>query len=878
MEFDFENQKIIDVDIEREVKKSFMEYAVSVIISRALPDVRDGLKPVQRRILYTMHETNLTPDKPYRKSVTAVGDVLGRYHPHGDSSVYDAMVRLAQDFSLRYPLVDGHGNFGSVDGDPPAAYRYTEAKLQKLSLEMLRDIEKNTVEFMPNFDGRLKEPVVLPSRFPNILVNGSVGIAVGMATNIPPHNLGEVIDGAICLIDNPDASMEELMQHIKGPDFPTGGIILGMAGIRSAYATGRGHIKVRARTEIQEESSGKSRIVVTEIPYMVNKAKLCESIGTLVKEKRIEGITAIRDESNRNGMRVVIELSKSANANVVLNQLFQYTQLQDTFAVNMLAIVDNTPKVLTLREVLAYYIAHQKEVILRRTKFDLDQALARAHILKGLRIAVDHIDEVIHIIRASATVNDAKQALMDRFSGEDVSNLLRRGDAYDDEADNTVGLTEKQAAAIVAMTLGQLTGLGVDKIEKELAEKMAAVKECRFIIGNEAHMCEIIKNELTEIKNKFSDKRRTVIEAVDNEIDIEDLIKQETCVYTMTRLGYIKRIPADTYRVQRRGGRGISGMSIRDEDVADTLFVAGTHDHILFFTDAGRVFRMKGYQIPEAGRTAKGTNLVNLLQLDNGERVTAMLHVAESGEDQYMVMATKRGIVKRLSISEIRSFRKSGLRVLTLGEDDQLIGVLLTNGNDDILLGTKRGQSVRFNETNARAMGRNAAGVIGIRLEEGDEVVGAAVMRDGEYILTVTENGYGKLTEEDRFPRHNRGGKGVVMHQLTEKTGALAGMMACTPDSGIFLVTSEGTMIRTELSAVRICGRSSQGVIIMRTQPGERVISLAAAPKEDEETFAETGEETVETMTAEMDTESDDFDETEENATSFDNNDDDSQE
>lgn len=834
MEFDFENQKVIDVDIEREVKKSFMEYAVSVIISRALPDVRDGLKPVQRRILYTMHETKLTPDKPYRKSVTAVGDVLGRYHPHGDSSVYDAMVRLAQDFSLRYPLVDGHGNFGSVDGDPPAAYRYTEARLQKLSLEMLRDIEKNTVEFMPNFDGRLKEPTVLPSRFPNLLVNGSVGIAVGMATNIPPHNLGEVIDGAICLLDNPDAGMDELMQHIKGPDFPTGGIILGMSGIRSAYATGRGHIKVRARTEIQEEPSGKSRIIVTEIPYMVNKAKLCESIGTLVKEKRVEGITAIRDESNRNGMRVVIELSRSANANVVLNQLFQYTQLQDTFAVNMLAIVDSSPKVLTLREALSYYIAHQKEVLLRRTKFDLEQAMARAHILKGLRIAVDHIDEVVHIIRASASVNDAKQALMARFSGEDVSNLLRRGDAYDDEADNTVGLTEEQASAIVAMTLGQLTGLGVDKIEKELAEKMAIIRECRFIIGNEAHMCEILKKELNEIKSRFSDKRRTVIEAVDNEIDVEDLIKQETCVYTLTRLGYIKRLPADTYRVQRRGGKGVSGMTIRDEDTADTLFVAGTHDYILFFTDAGRVFRMKGYQIPEAGRTAKGTNIINLLQLDQGEHVTTMLHIGESSsEEQYMVMVTKSGIVKRLSVSEIRSFRKSGLRVLTLGEEDQLISVLLTDGSNDILLGTKNGQSVRFAESAVRAMGRTAAGVIGIRMDEGDEVVGASVVQPGDYVLTLTENGYGKLTEEDRFPKHHRGGKGVVMHQLTEKTGTLAGMMICKPDSGVFIVTSEGTTIRTELSAVRVCGRNSQGVIIMRTQAGERVIGLAPAPKDD---------------------------------------------
>ncbi len=855
MEFDFENQKIIDIDIEKEVKKSFMEYAVSVIVSRALPDARDGLKPVQRRILYTMYDTGLTPDKAYRKSVTAVGDVLGRYHPHGDASVYDAMVRLAQDFSLRYPLVDGHGNFGSVDGDPPAAYRYTEAKLKKLSLEMLRDIDKETVDYMPNFDGRLKEPTVLPSRFPNMLVNGSVGIAVGYATNIPPHNLGEVIDGAICLLENPDATMDDLMQHIKGPDFPTGGIILGKSAIREAYATGRAHIKVRARTEIEEDPNGKSRIIVTEIPYMVNKAKLCESIGDLVKEKRVEGITAIRDESNRLGMRVVIELSKSANANVVLNQLFQYTRLQDTFAVNMLAIVDNTPKILTLKDSLYYYLGHQKEVILRRTKYDLKKALDRAHILKGLRIAVDHIDEVVRIIRASNSVADAKAALMARFSGEEVANLLKRGEAYDELADNTTGLTEEQATAIVSMTLGQLTGLGVDKIEKELEEKMAIVKNCSEILGSEAKVSEVIKEELLEIKRKFNDERRTEIAPVDNDIDIEDLIEEETCVFTLTKLGYIKRIPADTYRTQRRGGRGVSGMTIREEDVADTLFVAGTHDYILFFTDAGRVFRMKGYQIPEAGRTAKGMNIVNLLQLDNGERVTTMLHVCENNEeDSFMFMVTKKGTVKRLSLEEIRSFRKSGLRVLSLNDDDQLIAVLPTNGSDEVLLGTKKGQAVRFKEEGVRPMGRTAAGVIGIRLEDDDEVIGAAVIDPTSYVLTITESGYGKLSEVEKFPVHNRGGKGVVMHQVTDKTGDVAGLMVCGSEGDIFLVTSEGTMIRTELDSIRICGRSSQGVIIMRTGEGEKVIGIASAPKEaneeNEEVFSddsvESGENTTE--------------------------------
>ena len=859
MEFDFENQKIIDIDIEKEVKKSFMEYAVSVIVSRALPDARDGLKPVQRRILYTMYDTGLTPDKAYRKSVTAVGDVLGRYHPHGDASVYDAMVRLAQDFSLRYPLVDGHGNFGSVDGDPPAAYRYTEAKLKKLSLEMLRDIDKETVDYMPNFDGRLKEPTVLPSRFPNMLVNGSVGIAVGYATNIPPHNLGEVIDGAICLLENPDATMDDLMQHIKGPDFPTGGIILGKSAIREAYATGRAHIKVRARTEIEEDPNGKSRIIVTEIPYMVNKAKLCESIGDLVKEKRVEGITAIRDESNRLGMRVVIELSKSANANVVLNQLFQYTRLQDTFAVNMLAIVDNTPKILTLKDSLYYYLGHQKEVILRRTKYDLKKALDRAHILKGLRIAVDHIDEVVRIIRASNSVADAKAALMARFSGEEVANLLKRGEAYDELADNTTGLTEEQATAIVSMTLGQLTGLGVDKIEKELEEKMAIVKNCSEILGSEAKVSEVIKEELLEIKRKFNDERRTEIAPVDNDIDIEDLIEEETCVFTLTKLGYIKRIPADTYRTQRRGGRGVSGMTIREEDVADTLFVAGTHDYILFFTDAGRVFRMKGYQIPEAGRTAKGMNIVNLLQLDNGERVTTMLHVrADNEEDSFMFMVTKKGTVKRLSLEEIRSFRKSGLRVLSLNDDDQLIAVLPTNGSDEVLLGTKKGQAVRFREDGVRPMGRTAAGVIGIRLEDDDEVIGAAVIDPTSYVLTITESGYGKLSEVEKFPIHNRGGKGVVMHQVTDKTGDVAGLMVCGSEGDIFLVTSEGTMIRTELDSIRICGRSSQGVIIMRTGEGEKVIGIASAPKEaneeNEEVFFDDSVESGENATESAET------------------------
>ncbi len=838
-----EMQKIIPVDIEREVKKSFMEYAVSVIISRARPDVRGGLKPVHRRILYTMYDTGLTPEKAYRKSATAVGDVLGSYHPHGDASVYDAMVRLAQDFSLRYPLVDGHGNFGSVDGDPPAAYRYTEARLKKLSMEMVRDIEKETVNFMPNYDGRLKEPTVLPARFPNLLVNGAVGIAVGMATNIPPHNLCEVINAATYLLDHPDATMEELMAFVPGPDFPTGGIIMGRTGIRSAYATGRGYIKVRGRTEIQEMDNGKFRIVITEIPYLVNKAKLCEAIADLVKEKRVEGITAIRDESSRKGMRIVVEISKNGNPNVILNQLFQYTQLQDNFAVNMLALSDNTPKILNLHGMLTAYLQHQKEVIIRRTRFDLRKALDRAHILEGLRIAVDNIDEVVRIIRASKTVNDAKEALMARFSGEDVANLLKRSGIYEESDQAATGLTEAQANAIVSMTLGQLTGLGIDKIEKEFEEKMTTVRDCRDILSSDLRVCEILKEEMGEIKKRFGDERRTEIQAVDNEIDIEDLIEEETCVFTLTNLGYIKRVSADTYRSQRRGGRGVTGMSMREEDLISTLFVASTHDYILLFTNYGRVYRMKGYQIPEAGRTAKGVNIVNLLQLESGEKVSAMLHVGEADGDKSMVMVTKKGIVKRLSMSEIRTFRRTGLRVLHLREDDGLITVLLTAGEDDIIVGTRKGQAARFSEEKVRAMGRNATGVIGIRLAEDDEVIGAVVPREGNYVLTVTERGYGKMTPETEFPRHGRGGKGVTLHNLTEKTGDVAGMLLGDGTGDMLLITNEGTMIRTAVETVRICGRSSQGVILMRTGENEHVIDVAAAPQEEEKD----GGENVET-------------------------------
>ncbi|MBR6772979.1 MAG: DNA gyrase subunit A [Clostridia bacterium] len=855
---EFNDQKIIDVDIEQEVKKSFMEYAMSVIISRALPDVKDGLKPVQRRIIYTMYDTGLTPEKAYRKSVTAVGDVLGKYHPHGEASVYDAMVRMAQDFSLRYPLVDGHGNFGSIDGDPPAAYRYTEAKMAKLSLEMVRDIEKNTVNFMPNFDGRMKEPTVLPSRFPNLLVNGSIGIAVGMATNVPPHNLREVVDGALFIMDNPDASLEELMRIIPGPDFPTGGIILGRSGIRAAYATGKGHMKVRAKADIEEFDNGRSRIIVSEIPYEVNKARMCEEIGNLVKEKKIEGITALRDESNRKGIRVVIEVGRNANANVILNQLYQYTNMQRTFAVSMLALVDNTPKVLSLREMLDCYLAHQKDVIVRRTEFDLKKALDRANILEGLRIAVDHIDEVVRIIRASANIPEAKNALMERFKGYEVRQLLKRSEAgYDEESDNTAsGLNEEQAQAIVSMTLGQLTGLGVDKIEKEYEEKMKIVAECRAILCSDEKVQGIIRDELTEIKNKFGDERRTKIEAQENEIDIEDLIKNETCVYTLTKLGYIKRLPVDAYRVQRRGGRGVTGMSMREEDVADTIFVGRTHDYMMFFTTRGRVFRLKGYQIPEAGSTAKGTNIVNLLEIEKDERISSMLHVAEGDEEsKYLFMVTKNGTVKRVNLSEFSNIRRSGLKALALEEGDELISTLMTSGEDDIIIGTRMGRCAAFCESGVRPMGRSAVGVIGIRLDSGDEVIGAAVLTPGSHVFTVTENGYGKLTEEDKFPRHNRGVRGVALHEVTEKTGMVSGLLITERNGEVVLITSEGTLIRTEIDKVRVCGRISQGVRIMKTGEEEKVIGVATVPEEETEEKDENetseGAEQEETVTPE---------------------------
>lgn len=817
----FEGQTIIDVDLEKEMRKSYIDYAMSVIVSRALPDVRDGLKPVHRRILYAMYEDNLTADKPYRKSATTVGNVLGRYHPHGDASVYDALVRLAQDFSLRYPLVDGHGNFGSVDGDPPAAYRYTEARMAKLAANMLSDIEKDTVDFVPNYDDKMKEPFVLPSRFPNLLVNGSSGIAVGMATNIPPHNLREVCQAICYVIDNPEATLEDICRFIKGPDFPTGGIIMGRAGIRAAYATGRGRIIVRCRAEIEEHSQGRFRIVITELPYMVNKARLIENIADLHKERRVEGITDLRDESDRDGMRIVIELRRDANPQVVLNQLYQYTQMQETFSVINLALIHNQsqPRVLTLREMLDEYIRFQYEVVERRTRYDLRRAQERAHILEGLKIACENIDEVIRIIRQS--YDDAKVRLMERFD-----------------------LSEVQAQAILDMRLGRLQGLEVEKIENELDALHKKIAEYQDILAHAEKIYAIVKQELTEICDKFGDERRTEISMVENELDIEDLIEEEQCAYTLTRLGYIKRLPVSAYRTQKRGGRGITAMATREEDIVETVFTASTHDHVLFFTNLGKVLRLKGYMIPEASRTSKGTNIVNLLQLEGGERVTAMIPIKEFCDGAYVFFATKQGVVKRTHLSELHTARKAGVRVITLNEGDELIGVRLTDGQDKIILCTHDGRGIRFDEKEVRTMGRSAAGVRGIRLSEGDYVVGVACDSEGQYLLTVTENGYGKLTSPREFTEHHRGGGGIIAHNLTDKTGPLAGIKSVDTYNDILLITDEGVIIRTGVETIRVCSRSSQGVKLMRLDEGVKLISLAKADKEEEEEAEENAENT----------------------------------
>ncbi len=812
----FPQQAIVTSELVHEMKTSYMEYAMSVIVGRALPDVRDGLKPVHRRILYAMYEDNLTSDKPFKKSATCVGDVLGRYHPHGDASVYDALVRLAQNFSMRYMLVDGHGNFGSVDGDPPAAYRYTEARLSKISNEMLRDLEKETVDWDPNFDESRKEPRVLPSRFPNLLVNGSSGIAVGMATNIPPHNLTEVINACLCVLDNPEATLYDLLEHVTGPDFPTRGLILGRAGIRSAYATGRGRITMRARTEFEEFGQNRIRIIVTEIPYQVNKRMLIKNMADQVNEKRLEGISDIRDESDRNGMRIVIELKRDANPQVVLNRLFAQTQMQSTFAVNMLALVKNQsqPKVLTLREIIDEYLAHQEDVIIRRTRYDLRKAQERAHLLQGLLIAQDNIDEVIRIIRSA--YDDAREKLMERF-----------------------GLSEIQAQAILDMQLKRLQGLEKDKLLAEFKELQEKIAYYERILSDNELVRAIIKDELTAIRDKYGDERRTEIVDVEDEIDDEDLIEEEDCCYTLSEGGYIKRLPVDTYRAQKRGGRGVSGQSLREEDYIKNLFIASTHDYLLFFTNTGRVHRRKGYLIPEAGRTARGTHIANVLPLEADERVTAMLLTRDFAENEFLMMVTREGTVKRMQMSEIYTARKAGIRVLSLDEGDELIAVMKTTGEDNILLATRNGMAICFEENDVRCMGRMATGVRGIRLGEDDSVVGAAVATTGKTLLTVTENGFGKRTPVESYLRgeeaQSRGGKGLKNYRLTDKTGKVAGAIVVDEKDDILLIESGGIVLRTPAESISVYSRDTQGVILMRIGEENRVIAVQRTDGAEEE-------------------------------------------
>ena len=813
-EIRFPDQHIVESPLVPEMENSYIEYAMSVIVGRALPDVRDGLKPVHRRILYAMYEDNLTSDKPFKKSATCVGDVLGRYHPHGDASVYDALVRLAQDFSMRYTLVDGHGNFGSVDGDPPAAYRYTEARLSKISNEMLRDIEKDTVDWDPNFDESRREPRVLPCRFPNLLVNGSSGIAVGMATNIPPHNLREVIGACICVLDDPDATLSDLMEHVKGPDFPTKGIIMGRSGIRAAYATGRGRLMVRARHEFEEFNNGRTRIIITELPYQVNKRMLIKAIADQVEDKRLEGISDIRDESDRNGMRIVIELKRDANPQVVLNRLFAQTQLQTTFAINMLALVENQrqPKILSLRHIIDEYLKFQEEIIIRRTRFDLKKAQERAHLLEGLLIAQDNIDEVIKIIRSS--YDNAKENLMQRF-----------------------GLDDVQAQAILDMRLKALQGLDREKLQteyKELEEKIAYFLR---ILSDEGLVKSILKEELTAIADKFGDDRQTEIQDVEDELDIEDLIEEEQCVFTLTENGYIKRTPVSEYAAQSKGGMGKKGITTREEDTVVDVFTASTHDYILFFTDTGKVYRKKGYQIPESGKAAKGVNIVNIIQGETGERVQAMLHFRETGDEElYLFMTTRTGTVKRLEVSALKNLRNNGIRALTLDEGDELISVTETRGHDRMLIATHDGQAVCFDETDVRAMGRTAVGVRGIRLREGDYVIGAARADADKTVLSITENGYGKRTPIEEYRITNRGGMGIRNYMVTDKTGPVVGMKVVNGTEDLLLVTAAGILIRTPVENIRVAGRATQGVIVMRfKEEGDRVISLALADPEEKE-------------------------------------------
>ena len=816
----FPDQTIVESELVKEMKDSYIDYAMSVIVGRALPDVRDGLKPVHRRILYAMYEDGLTSDKPFKKSATCVGDVLGRYHPHGDASVYDALVRMAQDFSMRYPLIDGHGNFGSVDGDPPAAYRYTEARLSKISNEMLRDIDKETVDWDPNFDETRKEPRVLPSRFPNLLVNGSSGIAVGMATNIPPHNLAEVINACICVLDNPEATLSDLMQHISGPDFPTKGIIMGRSGIRAAYATGRGKVVVRARTEFEEHGKDRVRIIVTELPYQVNKRQLIKSIAEQVRDKRIEGISDLRDETDRNGMRIVIELKRDANPQVVLNRLFAQTALQSSFSINMLALVNNQtqPKILSLRHILDEYLAFQEEVITRRTKYDLRKAEERAHLLEGLLIAQDNIDEVIRIIRSS--YDDAKQNLMARFSLSDV-----------------------QAQAICDMRLIQLQGLNREKLEQEYKEIEGRIAYYRELLADPEKIKGVLKDELIQLRDKYGDKRRTEIQDVEDEIDIEDLIEEEQCVYTLTHGGYIKRLPVSEYRAQGRGGKGVRAMATKDEDYVSTLFTASTHDNILFFMNTGRVYVKKGYTIPEAGRSARGTNLVNILQIDPGEKVSAMIRGRGFAEDQYLFFVTKNGTVKRMAQDALKNIRSSGIRALNLDEGDELIAVIPTMGDEKILIATRKGMAVCFDENDVRPMGRTAVGVRGIRLREGDYVVGAASTGEGETLLSVTEKGYGKRTDVEEYSVHSRGGLGMLNYKVTDKTGEVAAVKMLREGDDILVISDDGTIIRMAGEGVSLLGRATQGVRLMRLMEGSRVIDVEKTESEAEEDKPEDGEE-----------------------------------
>ncbi len=811
------NQKIIDVNIEDEVKKSFIDYAMSVIVSRALPDVRDGLKPVHRRILYSMYELGVTPDKPYRKSARVVGDVLGKYHPHGEGAVYDAMVRMAQDFSTKYPLVDGHGNFGSIDGDSAAAMRYTEARLSRIAMELMADINKETVDFMPNFDETLKEPTVLPSKFPNLLVNGSSGIAVGMATNIPPHNLGEVIDGTIAIIDNPDITIEQLItKYIKGPDFPTGGIILGKDGIRQAYTTGKGRIITRAKAEIEETTSNRFQIVVTEIPYQVNKSKLIERIAELVREKRIDGISEIRDESDRTGMRIVIELKRDTNPNVVLNSLYKHTQMQNTFGVILLALVDGQPKIMNIKEMLAHYIDHQKEVIIRRTRYDLDRAMARAHILEGLLIALDHIDAVITLIRNSQTVQIAREGLIKNFS-----------------------LTEKQAQAILDMRLQRLTGLEREKIQQEYAELQETIKYLNDILTNEYMVYNVIKQELTEVKEKYADERKTQISSETDDIDVEDLIQEHDIVITLTHYGYVKRTPLSLYKSQHRGGKGIMALQTRENDFVEDIYITSTHDSLLFFTSLGKVYELKAYEIPEAGRQARGMAIINLLQLAPGERIQTVIPVRETDHKKYLLMATRNGIVKKSPLEDFRNIRKDGLIAIKLREDDELIKVQMTDGNKEVIIASHLGMSIRFKESDVRPMGRTAMGVKGMELNEGDYVIGMELVKEGASVLCISENGYGKKTPVDEYRTQTRGGKGIITMNTTKKTGNLVALKMVTDDDDLMIINSEGTVIRIDTKEIATMGRNTQGVTLMKLDDEATVVSIARIRRDQEEEIDE---------------------------------------